>query len=248
MPRFKLTIEYDGRPFAGWQRQPDAPSVQGAIEDAAEKLDGVEVLVQGAGRTDSGVHATGQVAHIDLQKNLTANKVREALNHHLKSVPVAILLCEDADDEFHARFDATTRHYLYRISNRRPPLTLDAGFAWKVSQKLDAELMHAAAQSLVGHHDFSTFRDSLCQAKSPMKTLDAMSVSRMGEEVHIRCRARSFLHRQVRSMVGSLVDIGRGKEKIGWMSDILNAADRQACGPVAPSDGLYLTRVDYQAR
>ena len=245
MARFKLTIEYDGRPFSGWQRQPNAPSVQEELEVAATRLDGADVIVQGAGRTDSGVHATAQVAHIDLTRNITANKVREALNHHLKPAPVAILLAEDVSDDFHARFSATERQYLYRISNRRPPLTLDQGFAWRVASKLDAEAMHAAAQSLVGKHDFTTFRDTLCQAQSPVKTLNAISVTRMGEEVHVRCRARSFLHRQVRSVVGSLVDVGRGKEKISWMSDILIAADRTACGPVAPSDGLYLTKVVY---
>ena len=245
MARFKLTLEYDGRPFSGWQRQPNVPSIQEELEIAASKLDGADVIAQGAGRTDSGVHATGQVAHIDMTRDITANKVREALNHHLKPAPVAVLKAEDASDDFHARFDATERQYLYRISNRRPPLTLDHGFAWRIPSKLDADLMHAAAQVLVGEHDFTTFRDTLCQAQSPVKTLNAISVTRMGEEVHIRCRARSFLHRQVRSMVGSLVDVGRGKEKIGWMSDILRAADRRACGPVAPSDGLYLTRVVY---
>ncbi|MAK60317.1 MAG: tRNA pseudouridine(38-40) synthase TruA [Ponticaulis sp.] len=245
MPRYKLTIEYDGRPFAGWQRQADQPSVQAVLEHAAEKLNGAPVQVHGAGRTDSGVHATGQVAHIDLQKDLPADKAMDAINYHLKPNPVAVLKSEKVSDGFHARFSATERFYLYRISNRRPPLTLDAGFAWRVGPELDAEAMHAAAQALVGNHDFTTFRDSQCQADSPVRTLNAISVTRLGEEVHLRCRALSFLHRQVRSMVGSLVEVGRGKENTLWIGKILAAADRSACGPVAPPDGLHLTRVDY---
>lgn len=245
MPRYKLTLEYDGRPFSGWQKQSDQPSVQEALERACEKLDGAPVIVYGAGRTDSGVHAVGQVAHIDLQTPRDPEKVMNALNYHLKPDPVAILSSEQTDEDFHARFSATERHYLYRISNRRAPLTLDAGFAWRVGSELDAEIMHAAAQALVGHHDFTTFRDSQCQADSPMKTLNAISVTRLGEEVHVRCRAQSFLHRQVRSMVGSLVEVGRGKENIRWMGKILSAADRSVCGPVAPPDGLYLTKVLY---
>lgn len=245
MPRFKITIEYDGRPYAGWQRQADQPSVQEELEKAAAKLNGAPVTIQGAGRTDSGVHATGQVAHLDLQKDIPAEKVMDAINYHLKPNPIAVLKSEAVDDEFHARFSAKERFYLYRISNRRAPLALDAGFAWKVGAALDAEAMHAAAQSLVGHHDFTTFRDSQCQSDSPVKTLNAISVTRLGEEVHVRCRALSFLHRQVRSMVGSLVEVGRGKENTLWVGKILKAADRSACGPVAPPDGLHLTRVDY---
>lgn len=245
MPRYKLTIEYDGRPFSGWQRQASQPSVQQSLEEACTKLDGAPVTVYGAGRTDSGVHATGQVAHIELSKSIPAEKVMDALNYHLKPDPVAIISSEETDDDFHARFSARERHYLYRISNRRAPLTLDAGLAWRVGVSLDADLMHAAAQALVGQHDFTTFRDSQCQADSPVKTLNAISVSRMGEEVHVRCRALSFLHRQVRSMVGSIVEVGRGKEDVTYIRDILAEADRAACGPVAPPDGLYLTRVDY---
>lgn len=245
MPRYKITIEYDGRPYAGWQRQADQPSVQEELEKAAAKLNGAPVTIQGAGRTDSGVHATGQVAHLDIQKDIPAEKVMDALNFHLKPNPIAILKSEAVDEDFHARFSAKERFYLYRISNRRAPLALDAGFAWKVGAALDAEAMHAAAQALVGHHDFTTFRDSQCQADSPMKTLNAISVTRLGEEVHVRCRALSFLHRQVRSMVGSLVEVGRGKENTLWVRKILEAADRSACGPVAPPDGLHLTRVDY---
>lgn len=245
MQRYKLTLEYDGRPFAGWQRQADQPSVQQALEEACEKLDGAPVAVYGAGRTDARVHATGQVAHINLQKPRDPEKVMDALNYHLQPNPVAILKSEAVDDEFHARFSATERHYLYRISNRRAPLTFDDGFAWRVGVTLDYEAMHAAAQALVGQHDFTTFRDSQCQADSPVKTLNAISVNRMGEEVHVRCRALSFLHRQVRSMVGSIVEVGRGKEPVRFVGDILAKADRKACGPVAPPDGLYLTRVDY---
>lgn len=245
MPRYKITIEYDGRPYAGWQRQADQPSVQEELEKAAAKLNGAPVTIQGAGRTDSGVHATGQVAHLDLQKDIPAEKVMDAINFHLKPNPIAVLKSEAVDDEFHARFSAKERFYLYRISNRRAPLALDAGFAWRVGAALDAEAMHAAAQALVGHHDFTTFRDSQCQSDSPVKTLNAISVTRLGEEVHVRCRALSFLHRQVRSMVGSLVEVGRGKENTLWVGKILKAADRSACGPVAPPDGLHLTRVDY---
>ncbi len=245
MPRYKLTLEYDGRPFAGWQRQSDQPSVQQSLEEACARLNGEPVTVYGAGRTDSGVHAAGQVAHINLKKAYPADKVMDAVNFHVKPAPIAILAAEEVDDTFHARFSASQRHYLYRISNRRAPLTLDAGFAWRVGAALDADAMHAAAQALVGQHDFSTFRDSQCQADSPIKSLSAISVTRLGEEVHVRCRALSFLHRQVRSMVGSIVEVGRGKEPVRYIGDILAAADRAACGPVAPSDGLYLTRVDY---
>ena len=245
MQRYKLTIEYDGRPFAGWQRQADQPSVQGALEEACAKLDGAPVAVYGAGRTDARVHATGQVAHINLQKPRAADKVMDAVNYHLQPNPIAIIASETVDDEFHARFSAKERHYLYRISNRRAPLTLDAGFSWRVGSDLDHEAMHAAAQALVGTHDFTTFRDSQCQADSPVKSLNAISVSRMGEEVHVRCRALSFLHRQVRSIVGSIVEVGRGKEPVSYVGDILAAADRTKCGPVAPPDGLHLTRVDY---
>lgn len=248
MPRFKLTLEYDGASFAGWQRQDGAPSVQQVLEEAAQALDGVQVQVIGAGRTDAGVHALGQVAHLDLQKELRADKVRDALNAHLRPHPVAILEAEDAAPDFHARFDATGRSYLYRILNRRPDLALDRGRAWRVPQKLDHAAMHAAAQALVGRHDFTTFRDSQCQAETPVKTLDSISVTRSGEEISIRTAARSFLHRQVRSMVGSLVEVGREKESVSWIGEILQAADRTLCGPVAPPDGLYLASVSYEPR
>ncbi|WP_297736772.1 tRNA pseudouridine(38-40) synthase TruA [uncultured Maricaulis sp.] len=245
MPRYKITIEYDGRPFAGWQRQDNAPSIQESLERAAERLDGAPVLVYGAGRTDSGVHALAQVAHLDLTKDLSTDKVRDAINFHLKPDPIAVIEVEPVSEAFHARFSATQRHYLYRMIDRRAPLTLDRGQVWRVKRKLDAEAMHHAAQTLLGQHDFTTFRDSQCQAESPVKTIDAVSVSRYGEEVQLTCSARSFLHRQVRSMVGSLVEVGTGKWSARDFERALDAADRSRCGPVAPADGLYLTAVDY---
>ena len=248
MPRYKLTIEYDGTAFAGWQRQEGSPSVQQTLETAAQAIDGEPVLVIGAGRTDSGVHATGQVAHLDFRKDLPAFVVRDALNAHLRPNLVSVLEAELAPDDFHARFDATSRSYLYRIINRKPDLALERGRAWRVISPLNAEAMHEAAQPLVGRHDFTTFRDSNCQADTPVKTMDSISVVREGEAVVLRTTARSFLHRQVRSMVGSLVDVGRGREQIGWIKDILEAADRTKCGPVAPADGLFLVSVGYEPR
>ncbi|MBI1338864.1 tRNA pseudouridine(38-40) synthase TruA [bacterium] len=245
MTRYRITIEYDGGGFSGWQRQDGAPSVQAALETAAEALDGAPVVVIGAGRTDAGVHATGQVAHFDLSTPRDAGTVRDALNAHLRPHPIAVIGAETAAPGFHARFDATGRAYLYRIINRRADLALDRGRAWRAPQPLDADAMHAAAQALVGRHDFTTFRDSQCQADSPVKTLDRVDVTRSGEEIRFVWEARSFLHRQVRSMVGSLVEVGRGKEQPDWIAGILAAADRTLCGPVAPPDGLYLTRVDY---
>lgn len=245
MPRYKLTIEYDGGPYQGWQRLGAAPSVQGALEDAVEKLCGARPDVIGAGRTDSGVHALAQVAHVDLPKAYDVSAVRDALNAHLRPHPVAIIEAEEADPGFHARFDAIKRRYWYRIINRRADLALDRGKAWRVVRPLDAEAMDAAAQALVGNHDFTTFRDSACQAKSPQKTLDEIHVVRAGDEVHIHVEARSFLHRQVRSMTGTLVEVGLGKQPVGWVARALVAKDRAACGPVAPADGLYLVRVGY---
>jgi tRNA pseudouridine38-40 synthase len=245
MARWKLTIEYDGAPFSGWQRQENGPSVQASVEHAIAKLTGETVTITAAGRTDAGVHALGQVAHADIAKAFAPAKMRDALNAHLRPHPVAILHAEVAGDDFHARFAATARHYLYRIVNRRSPLTLDAGKAWLVQVELDAAAMHEAAQRLVGNHDFTTFRAAECQAKSPVKTLDMLRVSRAGEEIHIEASARSFLHHQVRSMVGTLRLVGAAK----WTPDDVGAAlaarDRAACGPVAPPDGLYLVRVDY---
>lgn len=245
MPRFRLTLEYDGGPFAGWQRQTNLPSVQGALETAAAAIDGAPVEVTGAGRTDAGVHAIGQSAHLDLSKEMRPDKLRDALNAHLRPNPIAILHAELAASDFHARFDAVSRSYLYRVLNRRPDLALERGRAWRLPYVIDAEAMHEAAQALVGRHDFSTFRDSHCQADSPVKTLNAISVTRVGERIEVRCSARSFLHRQVRSMVGSLVEVGRGNERPGWIADILKAADRTQCGPVAPAEGLYLESVRY---
>jgi tRNA pseudouridine38-40 synthase len=243
--RWKLTIEYDGRPFQGWQRQDNGPSVQAAVEQAIQKLTGESVTIAAAGRTDTGVHALGQIAHADIVKELAPDKMRDALNAHLRPHPVAVLLAETVGEDFHARFNATGRHYLYRIMNRRAPLTLDHGKAWLVQASLDSEAMHAAAQRLVGHHDFTTFRAAECQAKSPVKTLGRLDVSRIGEEITVRASARSFLHHQVRSMVGTLKMVGVGKMTPNDVAAALAARDRTQCGPVAPPDGLYLVRVDY---
>ncbi len=246
--RWKLIIEYDGSPFVGWQRQDNGPSVQAAVEQAILKLSGEVVTIAAAGRTDAGVHAFGQVAHADIAKELTPDKMRDALNAHLRPHPVAVLSAEIVADAFHARFDATGRHYLYRIVNRRSPLTFDLAKAWQVQAPLDAEAMHAAARRLVGHHDFTTFRAAECQAKSPVKTLDRLDVSRVGEEISVRASARSFLHHQVRSMVGTLKMVGTGKMTANDVAAALAARDRTQCGPVAPPDGLYLVRVDYGVR
>ncbi len=245
MPRYRLTLEYDGTPFNGWQRQENGPSVQAALEAAIFKLSSETVTVTCAGRTDAGVHALGQVAHFDLTKTFAADKVRDALNHYLRPDPVAVLKAEEVSDEFHARFSAKGRRYLYRIVCRRAPLALERGHAWHVVHDLDAEAMHHAAQALVGHHDFTTFRASECQAKSPEKTLDVLRVRRAGEEVVIEASARSFLHNQVRSMVGTLKLVGEGKWSRRDVEKALAEKDRAACGPVAPPDGLYLVRVDY---
>jgi tRNA pseudouridine38-40 synthase len=245
MPRYKLTIEYDGAPFAGWQIQADQVTVQGVLTAAIEGMAGDRSLVQGAGRTDAGVHARAQVAHVDLIKEWDTDTVRDALNAHLRPHPVAILSVERVADDFNARTSAVKRHYLYRIINRRSDLTLDAGRAWRVPRPLDTATMRAAAQRLVGKHDFTTFRSTECQAKSPVKTLDVLNVARDGEEIVITAVARSFLHNQVRSMVGSLVIVGEGKWSPDDLADALGARDRTACGPVAPPDGLYLMRVDY---
>jgi tRNA pseudouridine38-40 synthase len=245
MPRYKIIIEYDGAPFVGWQLQEKDLSVQGVIMAAIRAFSGEKVAVQGAGRTDAGVHALGQVAHFDLSSERATDTIRDALNAHLRPHPVAVLSAEQVADTFDARRSALRRHYLYRIANRRPDLALERGRAWRVPRRLDAEAMHAGAQRLVGKHDFTTFRSTECQAKSPDKTLDRLDVSRVGDEVHIGATARSFLHNQVRSMVGSLVLVGDGKWSADDMTRALEARDRAACGPVAPPDGLYLVRVDY---
>jgi len=245
MPRYKLIIEYDGRPFCGWQVQADQLSVQGALASAIEALSGEKRLVQGAGRTDAGVHARAQVAHVDLTKEWNTDTVRDALNAHLRPYPIAVLTTERVTDDFNARTSAIRRYYLYRIVNRRADLTLEAGHAWRVPRPLDSDAMRKAAQRLIGKHDFTTFRSTECQAKSPVKTLDVLSVERNGDEVTVNAVARSFLHNQVRSMVGSLVAVGEGKWSGDDLGRALEARDRAACGPVAPPDGLYLMKVDY---
>jgi tRNA pseudouridine38-40 synthase len=245
MPRYKLAIEYDGTPFVGWQVQDNGPSVQGVIANAIAAFTGERATVSGAGRTDAGVHALGQVAHVDLAKDWDGDTVRDAINAHLRPHPVAVLTAERVAENFDARFSATKRHYVYRIVNRRADLALEQNRAWRIARPLDDAAMHAAAQRLVGRHDFTTFRAAECQARSPVKTLDQIDVVRDGEEVRILAAARSFLHHQVRSMVGSLVHVGEGK----WGADDLGAAlaarDRSSCGQVAPPQGLYLVRVEY---
>jgi tRNA pseudouridine38-40 synthase len=243
--RFKLTIEYDGGPYQGWQRLANGPSVQGALEDAVEKLTGARSEVTGSGRTDSGVHASGQVAHVDIEKPFAPQRLADALNAHLRPHPITVLSAEEAAPNFHARFDAVRRVYIYEIVNRRPPLALRRGKVWRVARKLDVKAMNDAAQRLRGHHDFTTFRDAHCQAKSPMKTLDVAWIEGYGELISFRFEAKSFLHRQVRSMVGTLVEVGLGKMSADDLAAALAAKDRARCGPVAPGDGLYLIRVDY---
>jgi tRNA pseudouridine38-40 synthase len=245
MPRYKLTIEYDGTTFVGWQAQDNGVTVQGVLTDAIAAFAGERVMVSGAGRTDAGVHALGQVAHIDLAEDWDTGNVRDGLNFHLRPQPVAVLAAELVAPDFDARFSAIKRHYLYRIVNRRADLTLDLNRAWRVPRPLDSVAMHTAAQKLIGKHDFTTFRSTECQAKSPAKTLDRLDVARDGDEVRITAAARSFLQHQVRSMVGSLVHVGEGKWSVDDLSAALAARDRSACGQVAPPQGLYLVRVDY---
>ena len=245
MPRYRLDIEYDGGPYNGFQAQDGQPTVQGAIEAAIHAFSGQTVRIAAAGRTDSGVHATGQVAHVDLDKAWPAATVMNALNAHMVGEAVAILDCQAVDNDWHARFSAVGRKYLYRILNRPGRPALERGRVWHVRKPLDAEAMQAAASHLIGLHDFTTFRDVGCQSKSPVKTLDIARVARVGEEVHLVFEARSFLHRQVRSMAGTLVEAGLGRWSPDDVRAALEARDRAACGPVAPSDGLYLTGVDY---
>jgi tRNA pseudouridine38-40 synthase len=246
MPRFRLLIEYDGRPYHGFQAQDGLASVQGSIERAVKGFCGQTLRLHAAGRTDTGVHATGQVIHVDLDKDWKAEVVRDALNAHLVPEPIVVLEASVAPEGWHARFSARERRYLYRILNRKSPPGLDRGRAWHVKKPLDAEAMHTAAQVLVGHHDFTTFRDLGCQAKSPMKTLDLASVRREGEQVLLEFASRSFLHRQVRSMTGSLAQVGIGRWSADDLKAALEARDRKACGPVAPAEGLYLTYVGYE--
>lgn len=245
MSRYKITIEYDGAPYSGWQRQPDRPSVQGTIEQAIQKFCGEEIIIRGAGRTDAGVHALGQVAHVDLAEAHSTDTVRDALNFHLKGQAISILGAERVPDDFDARFSAIHRHYLYRIQSRRAPSILTRGRVWWVPKPLDPVAMHDAAQLLTGRHDFTTFRASECQSKSPVKTVDIITVEEVGAEIHISVSALSFLHNQIRSFAGSLKWVGEGRWNADDLKAALDAKDRKACGPVAPPDGLYLTRVDY---
>jgi tRNA pseudouridine38-40 synthase len=245
MPRYRLMLEYDGTPFSGWQRQADRPSVQQALEEAIARFSGETVVTQAAGRTDAGVHALGQVVHFDLARAWEPGRIREALNYHLKPLPVAVIESAPVDETFEARFSATARHYEYRILNRRARPALEADRVWHVPVALDAAAMHEAAQLVVGRHDFTTFRDSQCQAKSPVKTLDRLEVRREGAHVVVRASARSFLHHQVRSLVGSLKLVGEGRWPVAEMGRALAARDRARCGTLAPAAGLYLTRVDY---
>lgn len=246
MQRFKLTIEYDGRPFSGWQRQKDSPSVQATVEDALLNLNaGERVVVHGSGRTDAGVHALGQVAHIDLERDITPDKLQGAINFGMKGHPVSVLAAEAVNEEFHARFSAVKRHYVYRIKSRRAPLTFDRGLVWGVKHALDVDRMHEAAQVLVGQHDFTTFRHIHCQAESPVKTMDYLSVEQVGDEIHICAGARSFLHHQIRSITGALKMVGVGKWSKKDVKDALEARDRSALILNAPPDGLYFKKVDF---
>ncbi len=245
MPRYKLTMEYDGRDFVGWQRQDNGTAIQELVEDAIARFSGETVTTIAAGRTDAGVHALGQVIHFDLARRSKPDTVRDALNFHLKPAPVAVLAAEVVNGDFHARFSACARAYLYRITNRRPPPTLERGRTWWVSVPLDEMAMAQAAQLLVGEHDFTTFRAVRCQAKSPVKTLDVLDVRRAGEEIRITARARSFLHHQIRNLVGTLRLVGEGKWSAEDLRAALEARDRARGGPTAPADGLYLVEVVY---
>lgn len=248
MPRYKLIVEYDGRPFVGWQRQKNGPSVQQALEEAARAFCGADVAAHAAGRTDAGVHALAMPVHIDLPEIRPVDTVRDAINHYLRPLPVAVLSAQEAPPEFHARFSARARHYRYRIVARRAPLALDAGRALWVPGAVRAEAMHEAAQLLVGKHDFSTFRAAQCQAASPVKTLTRLVVERRGDGVDVEASAPSFLHHQVRSMVGTLLQVGLGRWSADDVAAALAARDRRACGPVAPAHGLYFLRADYESR
>jgi tRNA pseudouridine38-40 synthase len=245
MRRYKLLLEYDGEPFVGWQRQGNGPSVQAALEDAVHGFCGERAIVHGAGRTDAGVHALGQVAHVDLCREAPAKTVRDAINVHLRPNPIVVVAAEPVDDGFHARFSATQRRYVYRILNRQSPPALDRGRAWWVPVRLDDEAMAAAAAGLIGRHDLSTFRAALCQAASPVKTIDHLTVERQGEEIVIDIRARSFLHHQVRNIAGSLSLVGRGKWSQEDFAAAFAARDRRRGGPTAPACGLYLVAVSY---
>jgi tRNA pseudouridine38-40 synthase len=245
MVRIALVVEYDGRPFVGWQRQDNGASVQACLEEAVFRFCGIRAGVVGAGRTDTGVHATGQVAHLDLDRRVDPGKLRDAVNHHLRPAPVAVLEARIVPADFHARFSATSRAYRYRILTRRAPPTLERGLVWHHPGMLDEELMHDAGQVLVGLHDFTSFRALACQARSPLKSLDLVQVRRSGEIVEVNVRARSFLHHQVRNIVGSLALVGCGKRPRGWIDEVLAARDRKLAGPTAPADGLTLVEIGY---
>jgi len=245
MPRYKLVVEYDGTPFTGWQHQTNGLSVQQAVEEAIARFAGHAVRVHCAGRTDSGVHATHQVIHVDLEKDMRSDTVRDAANYHLRPNPVAVVAAQIVPETFHARLSAIKRHYVYRILNRRAPPALDLDRVWHVAYPLDAGIMHEAAQALVGRHDFTTFRAAECQANSPVRTLDRLDVERVGSEIRIYASARSFLHHQVRSMTGTLEKAGAERWSVQDVRDALEARDRRRCGPMAPSHGLYLIGVDY---
>lgn len=245
MTRFALTLEYDGSPFMGLQRQDHGPTIQQAVEQAVFRVTGEAVRMHAAGRTDSGVHALGMVAHIDVAKAFTPERLRDALNALLRPDPVAVLACRVVPDDWHARYSCLGRAYEYRITNRRAPLTLDKGRAWHIARPLDVAAMHEAAQALVGLHDFTTFRSAHCQSASPLKTLDSLTVSREGERVIVRAAARSFLHHQVRSMVGTLALVGHGQWRVAQVTQALEARDRTALGLNAPPDGLYFVRAVY---
>ena len=246
MTRFRLTIEYDGRPFMGWQRQGHGPSVQQAVEEAIFAITGEEVAVHAAGRTDAGVHALAMAAHVDIKRPISAFRLADAINAKLRPAPVAVLFAEEAGDDWHARFSCVGRRYVYRIVNRRAPLALEAGRAWRVPVVLHADIMHKAAQALVGRHDFTTFRSAHCQADSPVRTLDRLAVRRLGEVIEVEAAARSFLHHQVRSMVGCLQLVGRGKWTAKDLKQALEARDRAALGFNAPPDGLYFVEALYE--
>jgi tRNA pseudouridine38-40 synthase len=245
MPRYRLTIEYDGTGLVGWQRQANGLSIQEALETAIANFCGESITVHGAGRTDAGVHALAQTAHLDLTRVVAPEVLRSAVNHHLRPAAISVLAAEAAPDAFDARLSATARHYLYRILNRRAPPALERGRVWHVAPPLGVEAMREGARHLIGHHDFSTFRDSLCQAKSPLKTLEALEVRRSGEEIHIEARARSFLHHQVRNMAGTLKLVGLGRWHPDDVARALAARDRRAGGPTAPPEGLYLVGIRY---
>lgn len=245
MTRFRLTIEFNGQPFMGWQRQNHGPSVQQVIEDAAKEITGEDVLVYAAGRTDAGVHAEAMVAHVDIAKPFTAFRLMEGLNARMRPHPVAIITCEEVADDWHARFSCLGRRYIYRIVNRRAPLALDQGRAWRVPNPLDADLMHQAAQLLVGTHDFTTFRSVHCQSESAIKSIDRFTVTRIGEEIELDVEARSFLHHQVRSMTGCLMLVGKGQWSIDDLRAARDAKDRTALGFNAPPDGLYFIAARY---